>query len=195
LMDQVDIATTIEFELFKTLGATHPRAVLAGVGSNHCRWRAGKTNLGAPGDDWGLHMLKQVHRRLGDSPEKYAHMSVVWPGRHEEPLALDVAGTIVGLAHGHQVGRPERVPDWWARQVHGGQAVADADILLTGHFHHLRVQPTGRSVTRDRSKWWLQAPTADNGSDWYRYTSGDDSDPGVLVFRVTPDGWDRLTLL
>jgi hypothetical protein len=48
-----------------------------------------------------------------------------------------------------------------------------------------------------KSKWWFQAPTQDNGSDWYRHRSGSDSDPGLLIFTVNQDGWirDSLTLL
>ena len=195
LMDQVDVATTIEFELFKTLGGLHQRAVLAGVGSNHCRWRNGKNELGTPGDDWGVHMLKQIHRRITDSPEKYGHMSVTWPDRYEETLALDVAGYIIGLAHGHRATRPEKVTDWWAKQVHGGQPLAHADLLVTGHFHSFWTQPSGSNPHTGRSKWWMQAPTADNGSDWYRYAAGSDSEPGMLVFTVTADGWDNLKIL
>ena len=175
IMDQVDVATTLEFELFKTLGETHPAAVLSGIGSNHCRWRKGKDSLGTPGDDWGIHMLKQIHRRMGDNPEKFGHMSVRWPDAQEETIALDVAGLIVGAAHGHQ-SPPDGLPLWWAKQVHGGQPIAHADILLTGHYHSLRIQPTGRNPFTDRAKWWLQAPTADNGSDWYRLRAGSDSE-------------------
>jgi hypothetical protein len=195
LMDQVDVATTVEFELFKTLGATHNAAVLAGIGSNHCRWRRGKDALGTPGDDWGIHMLKQIHRRTADQPDKFGHMSVRWPDQYEESIALDVAGTIIGAAHGHQANRPEGIPDWWAKQTHGGQPIAHADILLTGHFHSLRVQTSGRNPVTNKAKWWIQAPTADNGSDWYRYRAGADSDPGMLVFTVTKNGWSNLELL
>jgi hypothetical protein len=134
-----------------------------------------------------------VDRRLAG--DQYAHLDVVIPQRHDETLALDVCGQIVGLAHGHQVARPNNVPDWWSRQTHGGQPIADADILVTGHFHHLRVEPVGRNPHTNRSRWWLQAPTLDNGSDWFRHHKGYDSDPGMLVFTVTRDGWDGLRIL
>ncbi|MFK5691261.1 hypothetical protein ACI3EY_16510 [Ornithinimicrobium sp. LYQ92] len=195
LMDQVDVAATLEFELLRTLAQTHSRVVLAGVGSNHCRWRAGKTNLGNPGDDWGIFVLKQIHRRIQDMPEKFGHVSVTWPDTHEETLSLDIAGTIVGLTHGHQAGRADKIPDWWAKQVHGGQPTAHADLLIYGHFHHLNIKPSGMNPHTGKAKWAIGAPTCDNGSDWYRMTSGADSDPNLLVFRVTKNGWDRLTLL
>jgi hypothetical protein len=53
-------------------------------------------------------------------------------------------------------------------------------LLIHGHWHHLRVQETGRR--NGRSRWIVQCPTLDNGSSWYRTTmGGDDSDPGLLV--------------
>lgn len=196
IMSQVEVATALEFDGIDLMCKLLPRVVAAGVGSNHCRWRSGKQNMGTPADDWGLHMLKQVHRWTSTlAPDQYRHLSVLVPQRHDETLALDVAGHIIGLAHGHQVGRPNQIPDWWSRQTHGGQPIADADLLVTGHFHHLRVEPVGRNPHTDRSRWWMQAPTLDNGSDWFRRSKGYDSDPGLLVFTVTKDGWDGLRIL
>lgn len=196
MMSQVDVATALEFDGIDLMCKMLPRVVAAGVGSNHCRWRQGKANMGTPADDWGLHMLRQIRRwTLKLAPEQYAHLSVAIPQRHDETLALDVCGQIIGLAHGHQVARPNMIADWWSRQTHGGQPIADADILVTGHFHHLRVEPVGRNPHTDRSRWWMQAPTLDNGSDWFRHHKGYDSDPGMLVFTVSRDGWDGLRIL
>jgi len=66
---------------------------------------------------------------------------------------------------------------------------------LTGHYHSIRVQPTGRSVRTGRAKYWLGAPTCDNGSDWYRLRAGSDSDPGLMVFTVDANGWSNLQVL
>ena len=129
------------------------------------------------------------------NPDKFGHVSVIWPDKQEETLAVDVAGIIIGLAHGHQANNPNAIPTWWANQTHGGQAVGGADILLTGHFHHLRVQPSGMNPLTGKSKWFIQGSTLDNGSDWYRYRAGSDSNPGLVVFTVGPDGWDNLRLL
>jgi hypothetical protein len=191
---QIEVATDILFEFTDLLASKHDAVTVAGVGSNHCRWRKGKEAVGLPGDDWGLHMLRQMQKALAMNAA-YDHVSVVWPGDHDETLALDVCGTIVGLAHGHQVGRPERIPDWWAKQTHGGQNIAHASILVTGHFHSFQTQATGRDPWHNREKRWFQCPTLDNGSDWYRATSGADSDPGLLVFTVDENGWDNLRVL
>lgn len=191
---QVEVASDILFEFTDTLARKHDSVVVAGVGSNHCRWRKGKEALGLPGDDWGIHMLRQMRKALALN-EAYSHVSVVWPNDHDETLALDVCGTIVGLAHGHQVSRPNGIPDWWAKQTHGGQNIAQASILVTGHFHSFETRPTGRDPWHNREKRWFQCPTLDNGSDWYRSVAGEDSDPGLLVFTVDENGWDNLRVL
>ena len=197
MMSQVEVATFLEFEGIDIMCRALGRVVAVGVGSNHCRWRQGKENKGTPADDWGLHMLRQIRRwttRLAGP--QYEHLSIMVPQRHDETVAIDVCGEILGLAHGHQVARPNMIPDWWSRQTHGGQPIADADILVTGHFHHLRVEPVGRNPHTNRSRWWLQAPTLDNGSDWFRHHKGYDSDPGMLVFTVTRGrGWHSMEIL
>jgi hypothetical protein len=42
---------------------------------------------------------------------------------------------------------------------------------------------------------WVQAPTLDNGSDWFTGIKGEVSKPGLLVFSSTEYGWDDLRIL
>lgn len=193
--EQLRIARRLFTEAAVRLAKTHSRVVCAAVPSNHGRWRRGKDALGKPGDDYGIETLVAVADAFALNPGAFGHVEFIVPDPWEETIALDVHGTILGIAHGHQVNRPEQIPLWWARQVHGGQPAADADILLSGHFHHVRMLETGRSAHTGRSKWWLQAPALDNASDWYRLRSGEDSDAALMVFTVDAHGWDNLKLL
>lgn len=189
LAQQMDLAATELFE-FAKLMHRHGHVDVLSVPSNHTAWRRGKQNLGRPGDDLGLLVHRQV-AKIADA----AGMDATWhfPAMYDESVTLDILGTVVGLVHGNQY-RPGGAPRWWAQQQHGGQPVGAADILVTGHYHHLCVIPTGRNPYTGRAKYWLQAPTLDNGSDWFRNVAGDDSDPGLLVFDVTPDGFDLQSL-
>jgi hypothetical protein len=45
-----------------------------------------------------------------------------------------------------------------------------------------------------RQRYCLGAPTLDNGSDWFRQVQGRDSDPGLMVFDVTEQGFDLSSL-
>jgi len=188
LMEQVDVAATEFWKTIKLCAAFAPVDVLS-IPSNHAQWRKGKDLIGKPTDDWGLHISQRLEFLAGEvglgvefhRPEDWA-----------ETLTFDVRGTILGLAHGHQAGTADRVCTWWEKMSHA--SVMDCDVLLQGHFHHLRVEPSGRSPRTGKSRWRLQAPTLDNGSTWIRNTAGADSDPGLLVFGVTDDGFDISTL-
>lgn len=191
LMDQVDLEATLEWQALTILTKYHGKVVSAVVPSNHGAWRSGKSQLGKASDDWGIFIQKQ-HAKLAEAYK--VNIDFVRPNDWDETLVLDIQGTMVGLAHGHRAASPDKIPTWWAGQAHGGQPLAHADVLITGHYHHLRLQPTGRNPYTGRSKWWIQAPTLDNGSSWYRNTSGDDSDPGLLVFTVDENGLNLSSL-
>ena len=189
LAQQMDLAGTEVFE-FVSLLSRWGHVDVAAVPSNHTAWRRGKQNLGRPSDDLGLHVHRQVERLA-----KASGLDADWhfPRDYDESMILDVDGTRIGLVHGNQFS-PGAAPVWWGKQQHGGQPVGSADVLVSGHYHHLSVIPSGRNPYSGRSKWWLQAPTLDNGSDWFRNVAGDDSDPGLLVFDITADGFDLQSL-
>lgn len=189
LAQQMDVAAT-EVYKFVELAAKYAPVTVAVVPSNHTAWRRGAQNLGAPGDDLGIFVHRQVEKVA-----QAARLEATWeyPNHYDESMVVNVRGTGIGMCHGNQF-RPGQAPAWWAKQTHGAQPVGQADVLLTGHYHHLTIIPTGRSPHTGRSKWWIQAPTLDNGSDWFRNVAGDDSDPGLLVFDVTDTGFDLQSL-
>lgn len=183
---QLDLELTFELDYIKMLAEVYDDVTVSGVSSNHCRWRSGKNVLGKPSDDYGLYLKKQLEKALRLNSD-FDHVSFSYPNDWDETHAVNVRGTRIGLAHGHQVSNPNSVESWWQKQAFGSQPIADADILITGHFHSFIQRYFG-------SKLWIQAPTLDNGSDWYRNLQGSDSEPGLLVFRVTDDGFDQGSL-
>lgn len=189
LAQQMDLAGAELYEFVKVMHR-HGHVDVLAVTSNHTAWRRGKQNLGRPGDDLGLFVHKQVERVA-----QAGALDVSWtiPAPYDESVLFEVNGTRLGVVHGNQYG-PGRAIDWWAQQGHGGQPVGAADILITGHYHCLTVQPTGRNPYTGKTKWWLQAPTLDNGSDWFRNLKGQDSDPGLLIFDIGPEGFDLQSL-
>lgn len=188
LMEMVDLATTLAWDVLKTLAALVPDITYASIGSNHCGWRVNGQSVGKPTDDWGVHIGRTLARLAG---EMKLPIRFIEPQPHDESLAHDVFGDgyhILGLVHGHQAGRPDGVPDWWRKQAFGRQPVEAATILASGHFHHLRVQELG-STQRGGSRFWVQAATLDNGSSWWKLNSGEDSVPGLVCF-VLDEGVD-----
>lgn len=189
LSQQMDLAGTVLYQ-FIELMHRHGRVDVVGVPSNHTAWRRGSQNLGRPVDDLGLFVHRQVEKVA-----RAAGLDCWWtfPRDYDESVTIDVNGTIIGLVHGNQF-RALKAIDWWGKQGHGGQPVGAADVLVSCHYHSLAVMPTGRNPYTGKSKWWLQAPTLDNGSDWFRNKAGDDSDPGLLVFDINTEGFDLQSL-
>ena len=183
IMQQVDLATTIVWDVLKRLTPHTQRITYASVGSNHCQMRTGKQRVFKPIDDWGVHIGRTLARL---AQETQLPIKFIEPQPHDESLAYDVFGDgyhILGLWHGHQAGRPDSVPDWWRKQAFGRQPVADATIGVSGHFHHLQVRELG-STPQGHSRYWIQASTLDNGSSWFRLNSGEDSQPGLVCFTL-----------
>lgn len=152
------------------------------VPSNHCRNRRGKNAVGPIDDDWGLEVLAQVSDMASVNPAAYAHVEFIAPRKHDEHVTLTlVGGKVISFAHGHQVSNPNQMTDWAKRQ--GRREVGLSDIVVVGHFHHLRCIAYG-----DR-QWLFICPTMDSGSSWFTPSSGEQSDPGVLTFMVDSNGW------
>lgn len=189
LAGQLDLYGTELMEFIKVGLAQAPVTVM-GVPSNHAAWRNGKQNLGTPGDDLGLFMHKQV-AKITDA----ANLPVDWvaPEPYDESVAVEFAGTTIGLVHGNQFG-PGQAIAWWEKQAFGAGACTRADVLVTAHYHSFSAGVAGRNPVTGRQRWQLGAPTLDNGSDWYRQIKGRDSDPGLMIFDITEDGFDLGTL-
>lgn len=157
--------------------------VVIGVDSNHCSVRRGKAKLGPSGDDWGIEVISQVADIAKINP-LYDHVRFVVPEAHQEHVLFTLAdGKVLGVIHGHQVNRPDMLPDFLKRNSRSG--IGQADIVVCGHFHHLRTQAFGEG------QFLFVSPTMDNGSSWFQY-SGERSDPGVLSFSVDENGWRDL---
>lgn len=191
---QLRVARAILTDIVTTVAARHNAATVVTVPSNHGAWRDGKEALGRPSDDYGIDCHLAVSEALARDP-RFQHVTWVIPDEWDQSVALDVRGARVGVVHGHQRMKPDQIADWWKGQSHGTQPIHDATILLHGHWHHLRVQPSGNRAD-GQSRWVIQAPAMDSGSDWYRNSSGEDSEPGLLTFTIDDDGrWDHLRLI
>ena len=185
IMEQVDVATTLAWQTIRGLAELVPTLTYATVGSNHCQFRAanGKA-IGKPTDDWGVFIGRQLARLASEVGAD--NIRFVEPQPHDETLAIDVFDDgfhILGIMHGHQAARPEAIGDWWRKQSFGRQPVADASLLVHGHWHHLRVQELGSVDRGDKvaSRFVVMAPTMDNGSNWFKMKSGEDSIPGLAT--------------
>lgn len=184
---QIRVWRRILWRWIDALAPLAPALHVLGVPSNHCRVRRGKQNLGAPADDWGLEVIAQVADIAKSNPEAYGHVSFTVPATdyEEHVLVTLVDGRVLGVVHGHQVSRPDQLPEYIKRNARSG--IGRADIVVAGHFHHLRAQAFGDG------QYLFVCPAMDNGSSWFA-SSGEASRPGLLMFMVDGEGWRDMNL-
>jgi predicted phosphodiesterase len=182
--EQVRLYRRILLEQIKTFAALTPDLVVAGIPGNHDE---AHRPLHTYGDSWAIDALSAVQDAL-DLAGGYEHVRLLAPARDELVMTLDVCGTVVGLAHGHQFGRgAEGWKTWWKGQQHGRQPVGDADLLFAGHLHHLRVQRDSRS--------FVQVPALESESTWFRHMAGEGGSPGVVTMLVGGGSWSALEVV
>lgn len=161
------------------------RIIVPVVPGNHDEvQRAGKV-VRRYDDSWAIEGAVAVADALKLS-NQYDHVSFVFPGVDELTITLDVAGTPVGFAHGHQFGRDPM--KWWAGQAHGMQDIGSATLLLGAHLHHLRIEQGG-------AKTFIQIPAMDGGSTWWRHKTGQDAPAAMVSMLVGHGGWSDLAIL
>ncbi|WP_433718651.1 hypothetical protein [Microbacterium laevaniformans] len=185
LPDQLDVYATELYE-FVALCADYAPVKVGIVPSNHSAWRRGKQQLGKPTDDFGIHVHRQVEKTA-----KAGGLDAEWiyPDEYSEIIVVEVPGDICGFVHGNQFNSNGAI-QFWERQAFGGP-LAPCGTLVSGHYHSYACLSAGVHPTTGRERWWLQAPTLDAGSDWFRNLRGRESLPGTLIFEVDPDtGFD-----
>ena len=131
-----------------------------------------------PIDSWQVEIAAAVQDACAENPA-YKHVKFMYPKPDHQTLALDLGGTTLGLAHGHQA---KDMGKWLHGQATGRTPVGSADVLMTGHFHHFRADQIGPRL-------WIQVPAMDGGSAWFRDKSGLESPTGIVSL-VVGEGYD-----
>lgn len=188
LTEMVRVYRRLVLWAIKLLAPLCDRLVVVAIPGNHDEAvRLGNEMATSYDDSWAIEGVVAVQDGIEQhaGPE-FDHVAFAYPGRDELTVTLDVCGTIVGFAHGHQFkGGWEK---WWASQAHGCQPIGDSTLLLAGHLHHL-------IVTQPGSKSFIQVPAMDGGSVWWKHRTGQDSPPGLVTLVVGRGSWSDLAVL
>jgi predicted phosphodiesterase len=185
--DQMNVARRLIVRWVEAFADIAPRVIVAAVGGNHGENRRKGKSFTDFGDNDDVAVFEAV-RDICAASASLAHVSFALP-REQLTLTLDIAGTITGIAHGHQArAGKDPVEEWWKNQAFGLRPVGDASVLITGHRHHFR-------AVHDGPRWRIQTPTMDSGSQWFDETAGRPSQPGQLVFTMTAEGPNHFSVL
>ena len=195
LRRQKMIARRLLVKSLKEWAPLFKNVVVACVPGNHGENRKNGKAFTTFGDNFDVAIFDEAAEIFQENPA-YKHVKFVIP-ENDLWLTLDVSGTIIGLAHGHQFrtgGRysHQKAVAWLSGQAFGMTEMGDADILISGHFHHLFVVNEGKSTL-------MQCPSVDGGSEWFENMTGKSSYAGTLTFSITPGKtqlqWDNLKVL
>jgi hypothetical protein len=189
LTEQIRLVRRLMTYQVKAFAPLVPKLTLVSVPGNHdIAVREGGKMATKNSDSFATDCASQVAEALSENPAAYGHVSVVVPRGEELTVSLDICGTGVGIAHGHQIPRGDAMK-WWAGQAHGCQDIGDTTLLITGHLHHLKVLQEG-------AKTHIQLPSMDTaGSQYYTDMTGKDSPTGMLSLVVGRGGWSDLLIL
>lgn len=174
LTEMVRVYRRLLWAQVRTYAALAPRVLVPVVPGNHDESR--REPFTTYTDSWAIEAASSVQDAVAENADLAERVRFVFPEHDELTVTLDVAGTILGLAHGHQFGRdPLR---WWDEQAGGRQAIGDADVLLAAHLHHLHVRHHGGR------RLFMQIPAMDGGSNHHRHRHGQDSPSMAVTFRT-----------
>ena len=168
--------------------------IVTAVGGNHGENRGlqGKA-FTTTGDNDDVAIFEQIAEILSVNPDAYGHVGFRLP-LERLTVSLNLSGKNVAFTHGH-LSKPganaaQSVWNWWKDQTLGRAhaGVADADILVVGHYHHFNVkEQEGRAV--------IIAPSLTPVGEYFQDAYGVKTRPGTLTMTISPDGWGNLHLL
>lgn len=187
--EQEQVARLMVLEVLDGLLGLAPNIIIGGVAGNHSEYRSAKGQVATTRLDNSDVTIFQIIGEVINGRERYKHVKTVIP--NEFYLLLEIKGKRVGFYHGHisggGAGAEGKLIKWWSNQAMARLPMSSADILITGHFHHLR-------VLTERGRTWIQSPSLDTSTE-LEARLGLTTSHGILTFTVSSAGWDNLRIL
>ncbi len=178
ITEQVRVARRLLMAQIKALAPLAERIIVPVVNGNHDE--VTRQVVADPADGWNVEIASAVQDACAENPT-LAHVEFRFPASGHQTLTVDINGTMLGLFHGHQANQ-NNVLKYLSQQSAGKTALGGADVWVSGHFHNFRSMDIG-------DRLWLQCPTTDPGSEWFRDRAGLESKPGLLTM-VLGGGYD-----
>ena len=173
LLDQVQAFSDLTDELeVAVIGGNHDEAL-----------RVGNQMASTYDDSWAVEGASQVADVMAA-----AGREIAWylPGRDQLHLSLDTHGTRIGLLHGHQT--KGKMQQWLANKALSRDPIGQADIILSGHYHYLRLEQFS-DIT------WMQTGSLDGGSAWFSHRGGVEAPPAAVTFVTSDRRWHSLEVV
>jgi hypothetical protein len=134
------------------------------------------------GDNDDLLVFEMAQVGCANDP-RFKHVSFEIAS-NEISIATNIRGWVYGITHGDVYGKTSgngvrnKVFNWFKTMAANRHPVGTSDVLLTHHFHHDAMEDWGNTL-------WVQNPTIDGGSHYFKEYSGHATRPGMNSWVVT----------
>jgi predicted phosphodiesterase len=192
--DQMKIVRRGIRDIIVALAPLAQKMTVTAVGGNHGENRGlnGKA-FTTTGDNDDVAIFEQLAEAFSMNQEAFPNISWRIP-LERLTTSLEVNGKILAFTHGHlsKAGNnaAQAVWNWWKDQAHGRAhpGVADADILVTGHYHHFNAkEQEGRAL--------FVCPSIVPVGEYFQDAYGVKTRAGTLTFCISEDGWSELSII
>jgi len=151
------------------------------VPGNHGEHRinGNKTTIG---DNDDLLVFEMAQLGVESDPD-FSHVSFEIAER-EISMTTQIQGWTYGITHGDVYGKTggtgvrNKVFNWFKTMAGNRHPVGQADVLVTHHFHHDALEDWGATL-------WVQNPTMDGGSHYFKEATGHQTLSGMNSWVVT----------
>jgi hypothetical protein len=174
ITEQVRVARRLLMAQIKAFAPLAQNMIVPVINGNHDE--ATRQVAADPADGWNVEIASAVQDACAENPA-LQHIEFRYPASGHQTLTVDICGTMLGLFHGHQSRDPLK---YISGQAAGQTALGNADVWVSGHFHNFKCMDISH-------RFWVQAPTTDPGSEWFRDRAGMESKPGLLTMVIGGD--------
>ena len=181
-------------DIIMALAPLVERVTITAVGGNHGENRglSGKAFTTTGGND-DVAIFEQIAEAFQMNKEAFPNVSWRIP-LERLTTSVEINGKIIAFTHGH-LSKPsgnaaQSVWNWWKDQAHGRAhpGVADADILVTGHYHHFNAkEQEGRAL--------FVCPSIVSVGEYFQDAYGVKTRAGTLTFCVNSVGWTEMSIV
>jgi predicted phosphodiesterase len=192
LVSRLDLTMTEMVRVFRRLMADQVSAfsdlsddvlVVAVPGNHDEAKRVGDKMATRYDDSWAIDGAAQVADVMA---AKGREVKWLFPGIDGLHVTAEVSGTRMGFLHGHQT-RGKMQP-WLGGMAVNRDPIGTADVVLSGHFHHLRLEHIGPTT-------WMQTGALDGGSAWFTHRGNPEAPPAALTFVTEGGAWHALEVV
>jgi predicted phosphodiesterase len=187
LTEQLRVIRRLLLEHVKAFAGVAERVIVPTAPGNHDQAHRLMGITAPANDSFAVDASMQVADAL-QLAGGFDHVQIITPDIDDLTCTIEAEGTIIGCAHGHQFRGPDKAHAWWAKQGHARHRIGQAHLLLSGHYHHLR-------VVDDSGRTAIGCLTVDPGSPWFDQRSGGGPQHGVLTFLTRDGAWTGLEIL